>query len=350
MPVQYRGIIEEHLAVRSGCGIFDVSHMGEIVLSGSDALGMVALLTTNDPLRLRDGQCQYTLLCRPDGGIVDDCIVYRLRGDRFMFCVNAVNTQKVYSWMMDKREGSLVVEDLSEGYVQFALQGPLSVKVMSDVCGSDIQGLRRFHFVEASLEGVDVIVSRTGFSGEDGFEVYVPVAHGEGIWHGLMEAGSRYGIVPCGLGARDTLRLEMGYPLYGQDISEDTTPIEAGLERFVDFKKDSFIGRSALEEQKKRGCDRRLVGFVVSGGAIPRRGCEISSEGKRIGSVTSGGFSPSLRCGIGMGYVESSFAGVDREFDIRIRNRYQKARVVEFPFYTRERVKEGGRCREVVRS
>jgi aminomethyltransferase len=337
MPVVYSGVIGEHLAVRSSCGLFDVSHMGEIEVSGPGAAGFVQRITTNDIARASDGQCQYTLICYPDGGVVDDCVVYRFGPERFLFCVNASNASKVLEWMrrtldaLGPSSAGVKVDDLSRSYCQVALQGPASVKVLKPLMRSDPGSIRRYHFVTAPIAGLDAIVSRTGYTGEDGFEIYADPDSAVRLWEALMGSGRGFGIVPVGLGARDTLRLEMGYPLYGHELSAETTPIEAGLGRFVSFDKGDFIGRAALERQVRQGAAKTLIGFRMNGPGIPRQGYPMRLSGLDAGSVTSGTMSPSLGAGIGMGYVRAPFDGP--EVDIIIRNRAARAAVLKPPFY-----------------
>ncbi|MBI5903880.1 MAG: glycine cleavage system aminomethyltransferase GcvT [Deltaproteobacteria bacterium] len=339
MPVQYTGVIEEHLNVRRACGLFDVSHMGEIEISGAGAHALVQRLFTNDIDRVGDGQCQYTLLCYPHGGVVDDCIVYRYNKGRFLVCVNASNTGKVLAWIESRASaqggqgGAALVEDLSDNYAQLALQGPASADVLRPLMDIEPEDIEHFHFVMCELKGgVEALVSRTGYTGEDGFEIYLEPEHAVDVWQALMDSGRVHGIKPAGLGARDTLRLEKGYPLYGHELSEDITPIEAGLKKYVRFNRD-FIGKEALEKQAAFGVGKTLIGFQMTAPGIPRAGYELSVDGNKAGWVTSGTLSPSLNVGIGMGYVDASVkAG---EMDVIIRNRPVRARVVKLPFYNR---------------
>lgn len=336
MPVQYTGIIEEHLNVRGSCGIFDVSHMGEIEVSGKGALAFAQQVMTNDVERIVDGQCQYTLLCYPDGGVVDDCIVYRYNRERFLFCVNASNVAKVFDWFgKQAHEEGLLIEDLSPDYAQIALQGPASEEVLRPLIDIDPKGIKHFHFVIAGLKGFDAIVSRTGYTGEDGFEIYLEPGAAAAIWRGLMESGKDYGIKPAGLGARDTLRLEMGYPLYGHELNEKTTPLEAGLKKYVRLEKPSFIGKETLERQSTAGVEKTLIGFTMEDPGIPRQDYGIYSGGRKAGWVTSGTSSPSLKTGIGMGYVEAG--SKDAEIGIMIRKNLAKAGITKTPFYHKKK-------------
>jgi glycine cleavage system T protein (aminomethyltransferase) len=333
MPVQYSGVIEEHLAVRSACGLFDVSHMGEIEVSGDGAFDFVQSIMTNDIERVEDGQCQYTLLCYPDGGVVDDTIVYRYNKDRYLFCVNASNASKVFDWMKKQADSDTIVENLSDSYAQIALQGPRSVEVLRGLLDTDPGEIKHFHFYLGLIGDAEALVSRTGYTGEDGFEIYLEPSDAIGVWQALMEAGSKHGIRPIGLGARDTLRLEMGYPLYGHELSEKITPLEAGLTKYVRLDDRDFIGEEALKKQAEQGVKRTLVGFQLKDPGIPRADYEIHSGGKKIGVVSSGTSSPSLKAGVGMGFVEPAFKAQGTEIDIMIRDRGAKAVVVKLPFY-----------------
>ncbi len=337
MPVQYTGLMEEHLRVREACGIFDVSHMGEIEISGPGALEAVQLLGTNDISKARDGQCQYTLLCYPTGGVVDDCIVYRYSDERFLICVNASNTEKVFKWFQEVDPPRVSIRDVSSEYCQIALQGPASVGVLGPVAGFDPAGIKGFHFIEGTVAGRPALVSRTGYTGEDGFEIYAAPGDGSVIWDAIMEAGSSAGILPIGLGARNTLRLEMGYPLYGHELSAEITPIEAGLRRFVALdKKDGCIGADVLRAQCAGGVKKTLVGFVLKGSGIPRDGYPVAVDGKVVGSVTSGTLSPCLRQGLGMAFVPPALGVTGTAIDIIIRKKPFGAEVVKKPFYRKK--------------
>lgn len=336
MPVQYRGVLEEHLAVRSACGIFDVSHMGEIEVSGPRAEEAVRLLMTNDIGRVEDGQCQYTLLCYPHGGVVDDTIVYRFNSERFLFCVNASNTDKAYEWIQGQVSGIALVENLSDEYAQIAIQGPNAASVLEDLSDVPPSEIKPFHFVMAELAGgVEAIVSRTGYTGEDGFEIYLPPSEAPELWGALMYSGEEFGITPTGLGARDTLRLEMGYPLYGHELGEGITPLEANLGKYVRLEGREFIGAEALRAQKAAGVKKMLIALKMKDPGIPRAGYEIAKNGKKIGDVASGTMSPSLKSGIGTGFVGPSFSEIGTEVDVVIRGRAAKAEVVKPPFYKR---------------
>lgn len=334
MPVQYSGLIDEHLTVRNSCGLFDVSHMGEIEVTGKDALGFAQLVMTNDIERVVDGQCQYTILCYPEGGVVDDCIVYRFGKERFLFVVNASNTDKAFDWLKSQAKGAVEVKNVSGNYAQLALQGPNALEAIRPLLSVAPESIKHFHFVVAKVCGVEAIVSRTGYTGEDGFELYFEPKEAPKVWQELMASGKKFGILPIGLGARDTLRLEMGYPLYGHELSETITPIEAGLGKYVKFTRD-FIGRAVLEKQVKEGVKRSLVGFKLIDPGIARSDYEIVYDGKKTGWVSSGTLSPSLRSSVGMGFVEPGLSNIDTEIGIMIRGRAAKARVVKVPFYNR---------------
>lgn len=332
MPVQYTGVIDEHLAVRNECGLFDVSHMGEIEVSGPVARDYVRRIMTNDIDRVVDGQCQYTLLCYDSGGVVDDCIVYRYSSDRYLFVVNASNTDKVFDWMKEQNKEGALIENLSPGYAQLALQGPKAVDVLGEVLiDIDPKDIKHFHFHLGELKGsVEALISRTGYTGEDGFEIYLALEDAPAVWNELMESGAEFGIKPIGLGARDTLRLEMGYPLYGHELSENLTPIEAGLKKYVKFTRD-FVGSAVLKKQAEGGVEKSLVGFKMIDAGVPRADYEIFSNGKKTGWVTSGTSSPSKKVGMGMAYVAPALATPGTTIDIMIRNRAAKAEVITLP-------------------
>jgi aminomethyltransferase len=333
MPVQYSGIVEEHKTVRTAVGLFDVSHMGEIEIAGPRALEVVQRLTTNDASRLADFQVQYSVLCYPHGGIVDDLTVYRLGAERFFFCVNAANIDKDYAWILEQAQGAAEVRDISAEIVQLALQGRHAQATLQSLCERPLDEIRYYWAARLRILGVDVLVSRTGYTGEDGFELYCPAAHGATLWAALLEAGQPYGIKPIGLGARDTLRLEMGYALYGNDITAETSPLQAGLAWIVKLNKGEFIGRDALLKEKAEGVKRRLVGFELVDRGVARPHYPIVVEGRQVGEVTSGTMSPSLQKAIGLGYVPSEYAKVGTPVQIDIRGRLSQARVAPTPFY-----------------
>ena len=335
MPVQYRGVIEEHVAVRSRAGLFDVSHMGEVEVSGPGALDLCQVLTANDVSRIKIGQAQYNLLLNENGGTVDDIVIYRLEADHFLICVNAANTDKDFQWIKKKSDGRAVVQDCSSRYVQLALQGPLAERILQRLTVFHLAGMKPFHFSFGEVSGVRCLVSRTGYTGEDGFELYCDPDAGEGLWKGLMGAGSDVGLQPAGLGARDTLRLEKAFPLYGHELDDTTTPLEAGLEWVTKLSKGSFIGREVLLRQKQEGVRRRLVGLEMTEPGIARSHYPILKGGRPIGQVTSGTKSPTLGKCIALGYVRAEEAGVGNDVEVEIRGRRVGARIVSLPFYRR---------------
>ncbi|VAV83668.1 Aminomethyltransferase (glycine cleavage system T protein) [hydrothermal vent metagenome] len=335
MPVQYAGLIEEHRAVRSGCGIFDVSHMGEIEVSGREAELACNMVTTNNAETLVDGKCQYTIVCNESGMALDDTILYRINSEKFIFCVNASNVEKIYKWISAKVGQLADVVDRSPEYGLIAIQGPKARAVLSRITGDDTSGIKGFHFAFVDLCGAAVMLSRTGYTGEDGFEIFCPVASTVKIWNALMEAGAVDGITPVGLGARDTLRLEMGYPLYGHELTEQTTPAEAGLKRFISPDGCDYIGKEVIAGQLTGGVTRRLVGIEMIDRAIPRAGYCVMKDGVKVGEVTSGTFSPSLERPIAMAYIASAMAETGTEVEIDVRGRMRSARVAKLPFYRR---------------
>ena len=336
MPVQYTGVIDEHLNVRSNVGLFDVSHMGEIEISGPGALEAVEHVTSNSASILHTGKVQYTLLCNDYGGIVDDTTLYKLADDRYLFCVNASNTQKDYRWIKEHAGKRAVVENKSDSYAQLALQGPLSQKLLQKFCEEDLSILKYYHFIVTDLLGISSIVSRTGYTGEDGFEIYIAPEVSQTLWKELLNKGEEFGIKPSGLGARDTLRLEMCYPLYGHELGDQVNPIEAGLEWTVKLDKGSFLGSKALAKIKKAGVKRKIIGLKMIDKGIPRAGYKISDGEKNIGHITSGTMSPSLGTAIGTGFVIPDFSNTNQEIFVEIRGRLAKAKVVRTPFYEKK--------------
>lgn len=337
MPVQYAGITEEHIAVRERAGLFDVSHMGEIRVEGPGALDVVQRVITNDASRLSVGRGLYTPMCLPSGGIVDDVTVFRVGEEAYLFIVNAARRERDVAWIAEHIPvGRAVVRDVSDETALLALQGPRAVAILTRLADADVAALPPFHARDGVLvAGVAVWVSRTGYTGEDGFELAVPWDEAPLVWHALLEAGGRQGLIPAGLGARDTLRLEAGFMLYGHDIDETTTPLEAPLAWTVKFDKGAFTGREALLRQRAEGVTRRLVGFEVMGRAIARQHHAIWSDGEPIGHVTSGTFAPSLQRSIGLGYVPATYATVGTTLRIEIRGARVPAPVVRLPFYRR---------------
>ena len=335
MPVQYpTGIVKEHQAVREAAGLFDVSHMGEFEVRGPQALELVQHLLTNDASRLSVGQAQYTVLCTPEGTALDDCILYRLE-DRYMVVVNAGNLAKDRAWF-EKAAARFDVEftDRSEEYGLLALQGPRAQEILAGLTDADLDAIAFYHFVEGRVAGRDAIISRTGYTGEDGFELYVAAGDATAVWRALLEAGAPAGLIPAGLGARDSLRLEVGYILYGNDLDESRTPLEAGLGWVVKLDKGPFVGSEALARQKEAGLDRKLAGFVVQERAFPRHGYEVRVDGVVVGEVTSGVLSPSTGQGIGLAYLPAAVAKPGTRIEIMVRDRAVPADVVRPPFYT----------------
>jgi aminomethyltransferase len=332
MPVQYTGIIQEHVNVREKCGLFDVSHMGEIYFTGSDALKAVQRLITNNAARLKENQILYTPMCYPDGGIVDDLLVYRLKEEEFMLVVNASNIDKDFAWMKENSSGQVEIIDRSQEYAQLAIQGPESKRVLQGLTPVNLEDISYYWFTPGEVAGVRTIISRTGYTGEAGYELYLSTEDSVKVWEQLMEAGHKYGILPIGLGARDTLRLEKKLCLYGNDIDKNRHPLEAGLGWTVKFDKGDFIAREPLLKYQKEGYRDRLIGFKLIERGVARHGYKITVEGEPIGIVTSGSFSPTLKENIGLGYVVKEKAKPGQEIEILIRNKPVLAEIVETPF------------------
>jgi aminomethyltransferase len=333
MPVQYTGIIEEHKRVRESVGLFDVSHMGEVEIRGGDALEFIQRVTINDASALIDGKAQYSAMCYDDGGIVDDLLVYHF-GDHYMMVINAANIEKDLEWMQRHLLGNASIKNRSEDISLLAVQGPRSLATLQKLTSADLSRIGYYQFVRNRLAGIDMVISRTGYTGEPGFELYFSSDGGEGtaVWEAIMDAGKEFSITPIGLGARDTLRLEMGYCLYGHDIDNTTHPLEAGLGWLTKLTKEQFIGRDVLVRAKEQGLRRKLVGFALDDKAFPRQGYPIRSNGSTVGTVTSGTFSPVLDKGIGLGYVSIECAKPGTHIHISIRNRDVPATVVSLPF------------------
>jgi aminomethyltransferase len=337
MPVEYSGITAEHLAVRERVGLFDVSHMGEIEIAGADALAAVQQLTSNDASRLAVGQIQYSSLPTPEGTVVDDVLVYRWAPEHFLLVVNAGNIEKDWGWIQARIQGvgDAVAVNSSSRYALIAVQGPRAAAVLQPLTGVDLGDLKYYWFAHGEFAGVRGTVSRTGYTGEDGFEIFCPPGQAAALWKTLLHAGEPHGILPCGLGARDTLRLEASMRLCGSDMDETTTLLEAGLGWIVGWKKTAFIGKAALEAQKAAGTTRRLVGFEMVERGIARAGCPIYVDGIDAGKVTSGTQTPFLKKAIGMGYVPAGASQPGQALEIDIRGRRVAARVVAMPFYKR---------------
>jgi aminomethyltransferase len=316
--------------------LFDVSHMGRLAVEGRDVVAFLKLVTTTNPELLAVGSAQYSMVCNPSGGIKDDIFIYRLAPARFLVCVNASNREKIFSWFCAKApQGDVRLEDESSHLAQIALQGPRSPHILKAVCPDAADRLKPRQCLETSILGGQGVVSRTGYTGEVGYELYLPSSSAAAVWEALMKAGEPSGIKPCGLGARDLLRLEVGYLLYGNDMDEQTTPLEANAGFAVDFNKGDFIGRQVLLEQKEKGPSKKLVGFELIEKGVPRHGMKVLADGTEIGVVTSGNLSPRLQKGIGLAYVPPSFAEPDARFQVDIRGRLQEAVCVRLPFYKR---------------
>jgi len=335
MPVQYAGILEEHRAVRGKAGLFDVSHMGEFELRGPGALEAVQRVTTNDASRLQVGQVQYSALTTPEGTFVDDLTVYKFADDRYGLTVNASNIDKDFAWIRDHITPGCTLKNASDDVALLALQGPRAQAILQKLTPAELAKIRYYWFVDGTVLGVACGISRTGYTGEDGFEIYAPAQHAVRLWNGLLEAGAPEGLQPCGLGARDTLRLEAKMALYGNDIDDKHTVLEADLGWIVKLEKREFIGRQALARQKADGVCRKLVGFEMTGRGIARSHYPIVKDGNTIGEVTSGGPAPWLGRNIGLGYVPVEHGAVGAGFDVLIRDAPVAAKVVPTPFYKR---------------
>lgn len=332
MPVEYTGIIAEHKAVRNQCGLFDVSHMGEILVRGKDAAKSLQKIITNDIQKLEPGKIIYTPICKEDGGIIDDLLVYCLRENEYLLVVNAANIEKDYNWIKKHLLGKTAAENLSKKYAMLALQGPESKKILTRLTDIDLNSLDYYNFREAKVSGVEMIISRTGYTGELGYELYFEPAEAEKIWSELINAGADFGLKPCGLGARNTLRLEKMYALYGNDIDEKSNPYEARLGWTVALDKGDFIGREKLIDIKENCCSRKLIPFKIKGRGMARHGYEVYAGEEKIGQVTSGSYSPSLEEGIGLAYLKTEYTEVGTEIEIKVRSRKIKAEVVKGPF------------------
>ena len=332
MPVQYESVIAEHQAVRTAAGLFDVSHMGEVEFRGKGALEAANGLISNDLTRCADGQAVYAGLLNDEGGFVDDVVAYRFSPERILICVNAANRDKDFQWMSSHAKG-VVPDNRSDAYAQLALQGPKAASILKRLTPVELDGIKTYRFSEGPVANVPCIISRTGYTGEDGFELYCAPEAASKLWFALLDEGKPDGLKPAGLGARDSLRTEMKYALYGNDIDDVHSPLEAGLGWVVKLDKADFVGKAALERQKAAGVKRKLVGFELVESGIPRHGYPVLKEGQRVGEVTSGTMGPSVKKPIGMGYVPTELSSEGSTFHVEIRGRPVAAKVVKTPFW-----------------
>ncbi len=345
MPVQYSGVIEEHRAVRNAAGLFDVSHMGEFRVQGPGAEAFLQQLTPNDVSKLATGRAHYSGLLTEEGTYIDDLLCYRLGDEEFMLVVNAANVEADYAWVEERAAAwngaagndPVEVENVSDEYALLALQGPRAVEILSELTGEDLSAIRYYGFARGEVAGRPAILSRTGYTGEDGFELYVAPADAAAIWERLLAAGEDRGLVPAGLGARDTLRLEAAMALYGHELTRETTPYDGGLGWVVKLDAADFVGRDALRAQKEAGVERKLVGFEVEGRGIARQGHTVAVDGETVGEVTSGTWSPTFEKALGLAYVDAAHATPGTEITLRVRQREIPGRIVEIPFYRREK-------------
>jgi aminomethyltransferase len=335
MPVEYTGITKEHTAVRTAAGLFDVSHMGEFAIRGSQALDLVQFITTNDVSKLADGQAQYSAMAYPHGAVVDDVLVYRHDAEHFMLVVNAGNIGKDWDWIRSHNRLDASIENISDDIALLALQGPKAVEILQPLADTQLAGIGYYHFARGKVLGADAIVSRTGYTGEDGFELYFSTENAEQVWNGILERGAPSGLLPAGLGARNTLRLEAKYLLYGNDMDGTTSLLEAGLGWIVKLDKGEFIGHDALTKQKEEGVRRRLVGFEMHGREIARNHYPVFIGSREAGHVTSGAPSITLKKNIGLAYVPAENASIGSTLHISVRNRMCEAQIVRTPFYKR---------------
>ncbi|MFM8552042.1 MAG: glycine cleavage system aminomethyltransferase GcvT [Nitrospiraceae bacterium] len=335
MPIQYSGVVDEYQTVRTAAGLFDVSHMGRFTVEGREAAAFLQTVTTSNVVPVAIGAAQYSMVCNPSGGIKDDIFIYRLAETRFLLCINASNRDKIFSWFCAKApQGDVRLSDESDELAQIALQGPKAPAILLGLCPA-AGALKPRQCLEVSLLGAQTMVSRTGYTGEVGYELYLPSSSAKAVWDALMKAGAAFGLKPCGLGSRDLLRLDVGYLLYGNDIDEQTTPLEASAAFAVDFTKGEFVGSQALQAQRAKGPDKKLVGFELLEKGVPRHGMKILAGGQEVGLVSSGNLSPRLQKGIGLGYVPAKLSEPGTALHIDIRGRLHPALVVKLPFYKR---------------
>lgn len=341
MPIQFSGILAEHEAVRERAGLFDCSHMGEIEIAGSEAEGYLNGLLTNDVSAMDIGQAQYNIICYPDGGAVDDIILFKMDEARYLLVCNASNTDKVFAWMQGNNRSAALLNNISDSIGLLALQGPAAAKILRELTDADLDAIGNYHFIaDQQVAGIPhVLISRTGYTGEDGFELYLAADRTESLWKKLLTAGETYGLLPCGLGSRDTLRLEAGMPLYGHELSEQINPLAAGLGFAVKTKKThDFIGKTALAAIRESGPAEKIVGFEATERGIPREGYKVfAAEGAEIGIVTSGTQSPTLKKSIGMALLKAEAAAIGTEIEIEIRNKRIKATIIPKPFYKKRK-------------
>ncbi|UOE54379.1 glycine cleavage system aminomethyltransferase GcvT [Bacillus sp. CMF12] len=339
LPVQFSSIKEEHEAVRTKAGLFDVSHMGEIEVKGTDSLKYLQKMMTNDISKLKNSGAQYTAMCYENGGTVDDLLVYKIEDDHYLLVVNASNIEKDFNWLEDHAEGNVELKNLSEDMAQLAIQGPLAEKVLQKLAGTNLSDIGFFKFQQdVDLNGKKALVSRTGYTGEDGFEVYCDAKDAAALWNEILEAGKEEGVLPCGLGARDTLRFEANLALYGQELSPDITPLEAGIGFAVKVNKEAdFIGKEVLKNQKENGVPRKLAGIEMIDRGIPRHGYPVYKGEELIGEVTTGTQSPTLKKNIGLVLIKKEHAGPGTELEVEIRGKRLKAKIAATPFYKREK-------------
>ncbi|WP_411953431.1 glycine cleavage system aminomethyltransferase GcvT [Alkalibacillus sp. S2W] len=339
LPVQFSGIKEEHHATREKAGLFDVSHMGEIVVKGPDSESFLQKMITNNVTKLNINQAQYTAMCYPDGGTVDDFLVYKRADHDYLLVVNAANTVKDYEWLLEHQSGNVTITNESDQFAQLALQGPQAQSILQTITDDDLSEIKFFRFKDnVKIQGVEqgALVSRTGYTGEDGFEIYINAASGRELWQAIMQAGESEGLQPIGLGARDTLRFEANLALYGQELSKDITPIEAGIGFAVKTKTDDdFIGKEVLKQQKEEGPSRKLVGIEMLDKGIPRHGYDVLKEDQVIGFVTSGTQSPTLGKNVGLALIDVNYANEEELLSVQVRKRQLSAKVVPTPFYKR---------------
>ena len=339
MPVEYGGITEEHLAVREKAGLFDVSHMGQVEIAGGDALSAVQRISSNDAAGLKIGQAQYSALTTHEGTFVDDLLVYKLADEHFLLVINAGNIDKDYAWIKKelKTVNDAIVLNASNRYALLAIQGPLALEILQPLTGVDLKGIEYYWFATGEVANVRATISRTGYTGEDGFELFIPPQHAETVWDALLSAGSSCGLTPAGLGARDTLRLEAAMRLYGSDMDETATLLEAGLGWIIGWQKPDFNGKASLIRQKEKGLTRKLVGFEMLERGIARHGYDVYLDDRKAGVVTSGTQTPFLKKAIGMAYVPIEKSKPETEISIDVRGKRLRARVVRMPFYKRTR-------------